>query len=105
MVVLVLGSVTPGLRGITTRWLLEIAPGVFVGNLSARVRDLLWRRVLQHVGDGNALMVWRTRGEQGLEFRRWNYPWEDLDFDGLTLMGRPTAPEKRKEVAHRLALE
>lgn len=105
MVVLVLGAVSPGLRGITTRWLLEIAPGVFVGRISSRVRELLWKRVLQHVGDGSAVLVWRAQGEQGLEFLRWNYPWEVLDFDGVSLIGRPTAPERAKRVASRLALE
>ena len=50
-------------------------------------------------------MVWRTRGEQGLQFLRWNYPWNTVDFDGMILMGRPTAPEKVKEVARRLALD
>ncbi len=89
---------------MTSRWLLEIAPGVFVGRLSARVRQLLWSRVLQHVGEGSALMVWRSRGEQGLQFLRWNHPWETIDFEGLVLMGRPTAAEKATEVARRLAL-
>jgi len=30
-----------GLRGHLTRWLAEVATGVFVGNPSARVRDRL----------------------------------------------------------------
>ena len=105
MVVLVLASVPPGLRGMTTRWLLEIAPGVFVGRLSQRMRTTLWRRVMRHVGEGSALLVWRSPGEQGLEFLRWNYPWESVDFDGLMLMARPTAPGKRTEVARRLSLD
>ncbi|MFV0462463.1 MAG: type I-E CRISPR-associated endoribonuclease Cas2e [Nostocoides sp.] len=105
MVIVVLSLVPPGLRGIVTRWLLEIAPGVFVGRVSARVRERLWDRILHHVGDGNALIVWRSNSEQGMEFRRHNYPWDAVDFDDLLLVGRPTPPEKAKEIARRLALE
>lgn len=44
MVVIVLEKVPRGLRGELTRWLVELDTGVFVGQLSATVRDLLWRR-------------------------------------------------------------
>ena len=38
MVVVVLTACPVGLRGDLTRWLLEIASGVFVGHVTARVR-------------------------------------------------------------------
>ena len=38
MVVIVLTACPVGLRGDLTRWLLEIAPGVFVGHIDARMR-------------------------------------------------------------------
>jgi CRISPR-associated protein Cas2 len=41
MVVIVLSACPAGLRGHLTRWLVEISAGVFVGHVSARVRDLL----------------------------------------------------------------
>ena len=46
MVVLSLTACPEGLRGNLSRWLFEISPGVFVGNISARVRDAIWERVL-----------------------------------------------------------
>lgn len=86
---LVLTAVPAGLRGHVTRWLLEIAPGVFVGTPSVRVRDLLWQTVLSHQNTGRALMVYRVRSEQRLEFRVAGHEWEPIDFDGLQLIRRP----------------
>jgi len=88
VVVIVLTVVPPGLRGHLTRWLLEIAPGVFVGHASARVRDLLWERVVEYSGQGRALMVVSSRSEQRLAFRVHEHDWQQEDFDGLTLMRR-----------------
>lgn len=90
MVVVVLTACPAGLRGHLTRWLLEVAPGVFVGKVSARVRDELWLRVLELVKDGRALMVHSRRGEQGLSFRVHQHDWEPCDFDGITLIRRPS---------------
>ena len=69
MVVLVLTAVPAGLRGHLTRWLLEIAPGVYVGHASRRVKDELWERVLELCKDGRAVMVESARNEQHLDFR------------------------------------
>jgi CRISPR-associated protein Cas2 len=90
MVVLVLTACPAGLRGHLTRWLLEIAPGVFVGRVSARVRDDLWDQVLDLCRDGRALLVYSMRNEQRLEFRAHRHAWVVRDFDGLLLMERPS---------------
>ncbi|WP_312721486.1 type I-E CRISPR-associated endoribonuclease Cas2e [Mobilicoccus sp.] len=92
MVVLVLTACPAGLRGYLTRWLLEISPGVFVGHVTARVRELLWLQVVESAKDGRALMVYAVRGEQRLEFRVHRHDWEPTDFDGIQLMMRPTEP-------------
>lgn len=89
MVVLVLTACPVGLRGLLTRWLLEISAGVFVGNVSTRVRDELWTQVLDLVKDGRALMVFADDSEQGYSFRAHKHHWEVRDLDGLTLMRRP----------------
>lgn len=91
MIVIVLTKVPAGLRGHLTRWLMEIAPGVYVGKVSARVREELWALVLDMVRDGNALMVVSARNEQGLEVRNHRHSWTAEDFDGITLMRRPPA--------------
>ena len=54
MVVIVLTACPVGLRGDLTRWLLEIAPGVFVGHIDARIRDRLWERIIDLLRDGRA---------------------------------------------------
>ena len=42
--------------------------GVLDGNYSRRVREEIWRHVEAGVGEGNAVMVWRTNNEAGFEF-------------------------------------
>lgn len=91
MTVIVLTAVPPALRGVLTRWLFEIAPGVFVGHVSARVRELLWSRIIEGLGRGRAILVHSARNEQHLDFRTFGHDWEPVDFEGITLMLRPDA--------------
>ncbi len=84
-----LSACPAGLRGHLTRWLLEISAGVFVGHVSARVRDLMWLKVCEMTSAGRALMVFSVPGEQRLDFRVHNHHWTPTDFDGITLMMRP----------------
>lgn len=89
MVVLVLTACPSGLRGHLTRWLLEVSPGVFVGHVSARVRDLMWERVVELAKDGRAIMIHTARGEQRLAFKVHRHDWKPVDLDGVQLMLRP----------------
>ncbi|MEV0760409.1 type I-E CRISPR-associated endoribonuclease Cas2e [Nocardia sp. NPDC050435] len=88
MVVLVLTVCPVGLRGHLTRWFLEVSPGVFVGVVSARVRDLAWARVVELSKDGRAIMIYKTRSEQRLAFKVHRHEWEPVDVDGVYLMRR-----------------
>lgn len=97
MVVIVLTACPVGLRGHLTRWLLEISAGVFVGHVSARVRDELWGRVQEMSKQGRALMVFQDDTEQGYSFRTHLHHWETVDVDGLTLMRRPLEAESSPE--------
>jgi|LSQX01.3.fsa_nt_gb CRISPR-associated protein Cas2 len=90
MIVVTLTSCPPALRGDLTAWLQEIDTGVFVGNVSARVRDELWERICRHAIHGRAAMVFSTRSEQHMDFRVHNTAWEPIDFDGLKLMLHPS---------------
>lgn len=89
MVVIVLTACPVGLRGHLTRWLLEISAGVFVGKVSARVREELWSQVVSMVKDGRALMVYEEATEQGYGFKNHRHHWDVVDVEGLTLMRRP----------------
>lgn len=42
MIVVTLTKVPQSLRGDLTKWYQEVQTGVYVGNVSARIRDLLW---------------------------------------------------------------
>lgn len=89
MIVIVVAACPAGLRGHLTRWLLEISAGVFVGKVSARVRELLWTRTVEMVKSGRAIMVHNADNEQGLAFRVHRHEWTPVDHEGLTLMLRP----------------
>lgn len=93
MIVLVLTACPPGLRGFLTRWLMEISAGVFVGKVNARVRELLWERVIEMIGSGRAILVRSVRNEQGLDVRVHGHHWEPIDIEGITLMLRPHPEE------------
>lgn len=89
MTVIVVAACPVGLRGHLTRWLLEIAPGVFIGTVNARVRELLWQRVLDMVNNGRAIMVYAADNEQGLAFQVHEHEWQPVDHEGVQLMLRP----------------
>lgn len=96
MIVIILANCPSGLRGLLTRWLLEISPGVFVGTPSARVRDVLWAEVREYVNQGRALLVHQTDNGQGFTFQTHDHAWHPTDHEGLTLIQRPNlaAPQE-----------
>jgi CRISPR-associated protein Cas2 len=87
MLVLATTAVPDHLRGALSRWTIEVVPGIFVGTVSARVRDELWKAASQVVGDGAAVLIHPSPTEQGFTIQtagtRRRVP---MDFDGLTLM-------------------
>jgi len=103
VVVLVLTACPSGLRGYVTRWLLEISPGVFTGQVGYRVRDLLWEKTVSLLKDGRAIMVFSARNEQHLEFRVHRHDWVPTDFDGVSLMMRPLPPGSAQGITERSA--
>lgn len=89
MIVLIVERAPEGLRGELSRWLLEPRAGVFVGRVSAVVRDKLWERACKGVRDGSAMMIWRTNNHQGFDIRFHGDPSRTVtDWEGLTLITR-----------------
>jgi CRISPR-associated protein Cas2 len=87
MTIIVLEKVPVALRGELTRWLLEIASGIFVGTISALVRDLLWEKVTSKSKKGRCIQVFRTNNEQGFALRMHGDSKRSLlDCEGLTLV-------------------
>ncbi|MEU1854302.1 type I-E CRISPR-associated endoribonuclease Cas2e [Streptomyces sp. NPDC019990] len=97
MVVIATTAVPDHLRGALSRWTSEVVPGIFIGSVSARVRDQLWQAVTEIVGNGAALLIHPTDTEQGYAIRtagsRRRIP---ADFDGLTLIRMTAAPRVKE---------
>lgn len=91
LVLIVLEHVTPGLRGDLTRWMVSPRPTVFVGDLSADVRDRLWTRACKAAGPGaGCLMVHAAPTDQSFVVRSYGTPNRRVeDFDGLQLIRIP----------------
>lgn len=68
MLVIVVENAPPRLRGRLALWLLEVRAGVYVGNVSRRVREMIWKNIDQGINDGNAVMAWSTNTESGFDF-------------------------------------
>ncbi len=96
LTIIVLTNCPPKLRGDMTKWMAEINTGVYVGKLSSRVRDELWKRICENIKIGQATMVLPAEGEQHMDFRVHNTTWEVVDFDGIKLMRRPSPEEMEK---------
>ncbi len=80
---------TPSLRGDLTKWMQEIATGVYVGNFNSRIREKLWDRITSTVGDGEATMSYACRNEIGYQFLTWNTERENIDCEGIPLVLLP----------------
>ncbi len=102
MTVVVLSLVPERLRGDLTRWLLEISPGVYVGFVTARVRERLWNRIVELSQTGRAIMVYSARNEQRLAFKVARHQWETVDVDGVTLVRRPAPSPETGDTARRV---
>lgn len=89
MTVITLKNVPQSLRGDLTRWMQEIATGVYVGNFNSRIREYLWRRVQETMGAGEASMCFAARNELGYDFLIENASRSVIDYDGLPLIFIP----------------
>lgn len=89
MIVISVTNCPPGLRGDLSKWLSEVNTGVYIGKLSAKVRDELWSRVCDSIRTGQATMVYSTNNEQGYAFMTHNTTWVATDYEGITLMKKP----------------
>lgn len=96
MVVIILEKVPKTLRGELSRWMLEVGTGVFVGSVSALVRDLLWEKCVAKKTAGRCCLLYRTNNEQGFAVRTHGDTTRTLvDFDGLTLVAVKNAEWER----------
>lgn len=68
MLVIVVENVPSRLRGRLGLWLVEVRAGVYVGDVSRRVREMIWDNLEKGVEEGNAVMAWTSNNESGFDF-------------------------------------
>lgn len=94
MTVVVTEAVPPRLRGRLAVWLLEIRAGVYVGNISRRIREMIWEQTIALAEEGNAVIAWATDTESGFDFQTFGENRrQPIDFDGLRLVKFIPEPE------------
>ena len=87
MLIVVTEAVPPRLRGRLAIWLLEVRAGVYIGDVSRRVREMIWQQVNAMASDGNVVMSWATNTESGFDFITYgSNRREPIDLDGLRLV-------------------
>ena len=68
MLVIVVENAPPRLRGRLGLWLIEVRAGVYVGDVSRRVREMIWENLVKGIEGGNAVMAWSSNNESGFDF-------------------------------------
>jgi len=87
MVIIIMENAPVSLRGDLTRWLLEAKAGVFIGNISALVREKLWKKVCEKQYEGGALLIYNAPNEQGFELKLHGNPHRTvIDLEGVQLI-------------------
>ena len=99
VVTLVVTAAPQSLRGELTRWFLEVAPGVYVGRVSQRVREQLWLLVQDHIENGRALLTYTDDSEQGFGFQVLGHDRNPVEYDGLTLIRQAKGVADKKPYA------
>lgn len=85
--VVVTEAIPPRLRGRLAVFMLEVRAGVYIADLSKKVREKVWEYIEADRDTGNIVIAWATNSESGFEFqtlgpnRR-----EPVDWDGLRLV-------------------
>lgn len=68
MLVIVLENAPDRLRGRLAVWLLEVRAGVYVGDYSVKVREMIIQNIEEGLEEGNAVILWNSPNETGYEF-------------------------------------
>ncbi|MEW7312057.1 type I-E CRISPR-associated endoribonuclease Cas2e [Buttiauxella gaviniae] len=87
MLMIVTENVPPRLRGRLAVWLLEVRAGVYVGDTSRKVREMIWQQIITLADEGNVVMAWAVNNESGFDFQTWGENRRmPVDLDGLRLV-------------------
>ena len=87
MVAVITENVPPRLRGRLAIWLLQVRTGVYIGDVSRRIREMIWEQCIFFAEEGSIVMAWATNTESGFDFQTFgSNRREPIDMDGLRLV-------------------
>lgn len=87
MVVIAIENAPAKLRGELTKWLMEVKAGIFVGTVSAIVREKLWEKVDKESKKKGAVLLYSQDNEQGFSMEMSGDPTRNvIDLDGAQLI-------------------
>jgi CRISPR-associated protein Cas2 len=90
MVIIILQNMKPSIRGELSRWLIEPRAGVFIGNISAMVRDKLWEKIVKSSPKGGGILIHSAQNEQGFKVLSFGDISRNMvNHEGLTLVCIP----------------
>ncbi|MBA8884106.1 type I-E CRISPR-associated endoribonuclease Cas2e [Dokdonella fugitiva] len=91
--VVVTENVPPRLRGRLAIWLLEVRAGIYIGDVSQRVREMIWQQLEAGCESGNVVMAWASKTESGYDFQTLGESRRvPIDYDGLRLVAFTPPP-------------
>ena len=88
MVIIVMTNYPKSAKGEISQWLIEPSVGVFVGNVSARVREELWKKIqVKMVDKSRAILIYNDNNEQGFSIKTCGYSRKKpIDCEGVNLI-------------------
>jgi CRISPR-associated protein Cas2 len=87
MIIIVSECIVSKLKGKLRLYLFEIRPGVYIGNVSKKTREILWGYVKAFYKKGSVLMMWNTNSELGFEFISLGEDkYKSIEIDGLNFI-------------------
>jgi CRISPR-associated protein Cas2 len=78
--VIILRKFKKSLGGYVSKYLINPSYGVFVGNISSRIREIMWNKILENIGNGEAILIYNQNGYKVLTNTD-NF----VDIDGILL--------------------
>jgi CRISPR-associated protein Cas2 len=67
--------------------MIEPRAGIFLGSMTARIRDELWKKACAGGKSGSCFQAWQSPTEQGFDFRVYgDHSREMVDLEGLHLV-------------------
>ena len=98
LAVITVKNAPPSVRGDLSKWMQEIATGVYVGNFNSRIRDKLWTRIKENIGKGEATISYYCRNELGYTFDTFNTERFVVDIDGIPLVFLPNPEHEQSHL-------